>query len=220
MDIKKKYEYFNIRDRCRMRLVKYLKQVLDNLPEFNNPKILDIGCGTGIPTLWLAKKYKGTIMAIDTNKHLLDFLEHKIQRKKPLSRIETKNVSFFDLVIEPEYFDLILAEGFLNVVGFELGFKTVIEKLKWGGYFIIHDEHKNHDKKNKLIQENNCKIVSSYLLDETIWWKYFYNQLDNEINKPENAHLKSLFINEINEIEQYKRNPSLFKSIYYVVLKS
>jgi len=220
MDMKNKYEYFNIRDRCRMRLVKYLEQVLNNLPEFNNPKILDIGCGSGVPTLWLAEKYTGTITAIDTDKHLLDFLEHKIQRNNTSSRIETKNVSFFDLETDPEYYDLILAEGFLNVVGFEMGFKKVIATIKKNGYFIIHDEFKDNDKKNALILKNNCQIVSSLLLDETIWWRDFYGQLEIEINKPENAHLKSLFINEINEIDQYKKDPSLFKSIYYVVLKS
>ena len=220
MDLKKKYEYFNIRDRCRMRLVKYLEQVLNNLSELNNPKMLDIGCGSGVPTLWLAEKFTGTITAIDTDKHLLDFLEHKIQRNKTSSRIETKNVSFFDLVTGPECYDLILAEGFLNVVGFEMGFKTVIEKIKKKGYFIIHDEYKDNDKKTELIYKNNCQIVSSLLLDETIWWRDFYSQLEIEINKPENAHLISLFINEINEIDQYKKDPSLFKSIYYVILKS
>jgi 2-polyprenyl-3-methyl-5-hydroxy-6-metoxy-1,4-benzoquinol methylase len=220
MDIKKKYEYFNIRDRSRMQLVKYLEQVVSDLPEFINPKILVVGCGSGVPKLWLAEKYIGTITAIDTDKHLLGFLEHQIQRKKTSSKIETKNVSFFDLVTEPECYDLILAEGFLNVVGFEIGFKQVIEKIKIGGYFIIHDEYKDNDSKIALIHKNNCKIVNSLLLDETIWWRDFYGQLENEINKPENAHLRSLFINEINEIDQYKKNPSLFKSIYYIVLKS
>jgi len=215
-----KYEYFTIRDRCRMRLVKYLEQILDDLPEFTDPKILDIGCGSGVPTLWLAEKYTGTITAIDTDKQLLDFLEHKIKRKKTSSRIETKNVSFFDLITEPEGFDLILAEGFLNVIGFEMGFKRVIATIKKKGYFIIHGEYKDNDDKIALIHNNNCQIVSSLLLDETIWWRDFYSQLEIEINKPENAHLRSLFINEISEIHQYKKDPSLFKSIYYVVLKS
>ena len=215
-----KYEYFNIRDRCRMGLIKYLEQVLNDLPELNNPKMLDIGCGTGVPTLWLAEKFTGTITAIDTDKQLLGFLEHKIERKKTSSKIKTKNVSFFDHVTEPECYDLILAEGFLNVVGFELGFKKVVEKIKIGGYFIIHDEYKDNDFKIAQIQKNNCKIVSSFVLDETIWWRDFYDQLDIEINTIGNFHLRNLFINEIKELDQYKKNPSLFKSIYYVVLKS
>lgn len=203
-----------------MRLVKYLDQVLNDLPEFNNPVMLDLGCGSGVPTLWLAERYRGTITAIDTDKYLPGFLEHKIQRKNISGKIETKNISFFDLVTEPESYDLILAEGFLNVVGFEMGFKRVIEKIKVGGYLIIHDEYKDNDRKIALIHRYNCKIVNSLLLDETIWWRDFYSELEIEINKVENARLRSLFINEINEINQYKKDPSLFRSIYYVVLKS
>lgn len=220
MDIKLKYDYFVIRDRCRTGLVKYLEQILNDLPEILHPKMLDIGCGTGVPTLWLADKYGGTITAVDTDPQALSFLEYKIETNKTSSKIETRNVSFFDLIVEPGIYDLILAEGFLNVVGFETGFKKVMEKIKSGGYFVIHDEYKDHDKKNMLIQENNCKIVNSLLLDETIWWRDFYSQLEYEINKTENARLRGFFISEINEIEQYKSNPSLFKSIYYVVLKS
>lgn len=71
-----------------MRLVKYLDQVLNDLPEFNNPVMLDIGCGSGVPTLWLAERYRGTITAIDTDKYLPGFLEHKIQRKNISGKIE------------------------------------------------------------------------------------------------------------------------------------
>jgi len=41
MDIIMQYEYLNIWDRCRMQLVKYLVQVLNDLPELSNPDILD-----------------------------------------------------------------------------------------------------------------------------------------------------------------------------------
>lgn len=214
------YDYLIIRDYCRMQLVGYLEQVLHDLPEFANPQILDIGCGSGVPTLLLAEKFRGKITAIDTDKQLLDFLEYKIERKNTLGSIETQHVSFFELVTEPECFDLILAEGFLNVVGFERGFSKVIEKVKQNGYFIIHDEYKDNDKKVALMHQHNCQLVSSLVLDETIWWRDFYCHLEKEINKPENARLRSLFSNEINEIDQYKKNPSLFKSTYYLVRKS
>jgi len=203
-----------------MRLLKYLEQVIIGLPQLTNPKILDIGCGTGVPTLWLAEKYIGTVTAIDTDQQSLDFLEHKIQSKQTSSKVEIQNVSFFDFVTDSDEFDLILAEGFLNVVGFEMGFNRVMAKIKKNGYFVIHDECKDNDTKMALIHKNNYTVVSSLLLDETIWWRDFYGQLEIEINKPEHVHLRSLFVNELNEIGQYKANPSHFKSIYYVVLKS
>ena len=75
-------EYYQIKDKCRKELLKYLSEVFFQIPGIENPKILDIGCGTGVPTIWLAENTNGIITAIDTNKHSLDRLQEKISIKK------------------------------------------------------------------------------------------------------------------------------------------
>ncbi|MBU7032610.1 MAG: class I SAM-dependent methyltransferase, partial [Theionarchaea archaeon] len=42
------------------------------LPALDNPHILDIGCGTGEPTLELARLSEGIITAVDINQRALD----------------------------------------------------------------------------------------------------------------------------------------------------
>jgi len=42
--------------------------------------ILDVGCGSGVPTLELARQCNGKIIGLDINRFLLDFLEKKIQK--------------------------------------------------------------------------------------------------------------------------------------------
>ncbi|MHC1737435.1 MAG: class I SAM-dependent methyltransferase [Ignavibacteriaceae bacterium] len=213
------YDYYYIKDCCRKGLLKYLEYIFKILPEYKNPKILDIGCGTGIPTLWLAEHYTGLITAIDTDKSAIEFLQHKINISKSISNIKTQNVSFSDLTDELKSYDIILAEGFLNVVGFETGFIKVIEMLKPGGCFVIHDEYKDHEEKIKLIQKSYCEIIGNLFLDENIWWNDYYRQLETEINKQQNFHLRELFRNEIMEIDRFKEAPQLFRSVYYVVIK-
>jgi len=44
-----------------------------------NPKILDIGVGTGMSTIELAKLSGGSIIAIDIKKEFLDKLKEKIE---------------------------------------------------------------------------------------------------------------------------------------------
>jgi hypothetical protein len=61
------------------------------------------------------------------------------------------NVSFFDFKSDPDNFDIILAEGFLNFVGFETGFPRLIRLLKHFGYLLIHDEFRDHEKKLEFI---------------------------------------------------------------------
>ncbi|MBN2572858.1 MAG: class I SAM-dependent methyltransferase [Ignavibacteriales bacterium] len=189
------------------------------IPKNENSKILDIGCGTGVPTIWIAENFPWTVIAIDTDKDSLYYLQKKIKNKHLQNKIKTLNKSFFNYNSEDEFFEIILAEGFLNVVGFETGFKRVIKLLKKRGYFIIHDEYKDHQKKCEFIHKNNCKIIDSLYLNEGIWWNDYYQKLEFEINNIKDIQLKSLFSSDIKEIEYYKSDPSLFRSIYYIVLK-
>lgn len=58
---------------------------------------------------------------------------------------------------EDNQFDIILAEGFLNNVGFQKGFLNLIKLLKRNRFLIIHDEFQNYDKKIEFMESNNCK---------------------------------------------------------------
>lgn len=58
-------EYFNIKDNCRKNLLKYLLKAISTIPAIENPLILDVGCGCGVPTLALAENYDGNIIAVD-----------------------------------------------------------------------------------------------------------------------------------------------------------
>jgi SAM-dependent methyltransferase len=120
---------------------------------------------------------------------------------------------------DPECFDLIIAEGFLNVVGFEKGFRQVNGLLRKGGFFVIHDEVRDQETKTELIRECNCQLIYSRLLDENVWWDDYYRQLEAEINSPSNTNIGGLFKNDLEEIAYYRINPAAFRSVYYVVQK-
>lgn len=212
-------DYFILKDNCRSGLLKYLEKAFSAVPEFPDPVILDIGCGTGVPTLWLADKFSGSITAIDTDNSALDWLQRKAASKNLSERLTTVNVSFFDFKSDPDKFDIILAEGFLNVVGFETGFPLVIRLLKHDGYLIIHDEFKDHEKKLEFISKNNCSVIDSFYLDENIWWNDYYKKLESEINKRADSDILKLFESDIKEVEYCKSDPSPFRSIYYTVKK-
>ena len=80
---------------------------------------MDIGCGTGVPTLWIAENYNGVITAIDSDTKTLNWLQEKINKQNLSRRVDTKNKSFFDLESDENQLDIILAEGFLNIAGFQ-----------------------------------------------------------------------------------------------------
>lgn len=210
-------EYFEIRDNCRKGLLQYLSKALTILPILKEPKILDVGCGTGVPSLLLAEKFNGHITATDTDTKLLNRLKEKIEKLNHTDRFTLNNCSLFD--IDESQFDLIIAEGLLNVVGFQKGFLKILKLLNRNRFLIIHDEFKKQNKKIKFIERNNCKIIDSFILDEQIWWHDYYKCLEKEIFSNSNKPLLKLFKNDIQEIESYRKDPSQFKSVYFVIEK-
>ena len=125
-----------------------------------------------------------------------------------------------DIIEKDNYYDLILAEGVLNAVGFESGFLKSINLLKSKGYLIIHDEYKNHNNIVDFIKNNNCTIIDTYTLDDKIWWEDYFGCLEKEISKITNNELLSLFETDLSEIIKFKNDSTSFTSSYYILKKN
>lgn len=212
-------DYFEIKDNCRKGLLKYLLKATSIILAFKKPLMLDIGCGSGVTTLALAENFNGSVIAVDLDTKLIFRLKEKVNEQNLSNRITILNNSLFNMKLEENQFDIIIAEGVLNVVGFEKGFLKVIKLLKKNRFFIIHDEFRNHNKKIEFIESNNCKIINSFRLDEHIWWNCYYKCLEKEISSYGNKNSLEFFKDELKEIELFKKDPSQFNSIYYVIKK-
>jgi cyclopropane fatty-acyl-phospholipid synthase-like methyltransferase len=215
----KAFEYYKTKDQCRQGLLLYLEKAVSIIPGSAFYHILDIGCGTGVPSMFLAGHFKSSLTAIDTDKSALAFFQKKVKEANFSDRIIIQNVSFFDFAAEKESFDLIVAEGLLNITGFEEGFVKAIEWLKPGAYFIIHDEFKDHDIKLRFMASHHCTLANTLYLDENIWWNCYYDSLNKHIMKIADNETLKIFDGDRKEISQYKIEPQQFRSIYYIVQK-
>lgn len=101
------------------------------------------------------------------------------------------------------------------MIGFETGLPVLINRLKDIGYLIIHDELKSDREKRAIFKKYNLELLNAFVLDENVWRDDYYRCLEKSIRK-EN---EGLFEREINEIIQFKKNPEIFRSIYYVLKK-
>ena len=127
------------KDHFRERLIKYTRRAYQMLPKIENPHILDIGCGSGVPTIELAKLSDGEIIGIDINQSSLDKLNGKIGEEGFSSRVKTVKCSLFEMDFPDESFDIIWAEGSIWVIGFEKGLKEWRRLLKPSGFLVVHD---------------------------------------------------------------------------------
>jgi ubiquinone/menaquinone biosynthesis C-methylase UbiE len=208
-----------IKDICRNNLAEYLIKALSMISYIEKPLVLDIGCGTGVPTLILASHSNGTIYAVDSNDLSLSILRDKIIKLNLSERIITFHKSVLEIDFPDLKFDIIVAEGLLNIIGFESGLLLVNKIIKNGGFFIIHDEYSNKNKKLKIINRYNYKLTGSFELDENVWWDDYYQCLEKQILACQDCNTCKLFKNELEEIELFKKQPKLFRSRYFVLEK-
>ncbi len=130
--------------------------------DFSSKTLIDIGCGTGFYTLYLARFCK-EILAIDSSKGMLDELNAKA---KEFSNIKTLNCSFDELNFNDK-FDI----AFLTMspaIKTELDFKKFITIAKTKIYLnwskprystLIEPFFKEHNVKKELIIDELAKFL-------------------------------------------------------------
>jgi len=98
---------------------KYTKQAFEILSPVHSPRILDVGCGPGGPTMALARLTEGEVVGIDTHQPYLDRFSEKIEQAGLTDRVRAVNCSMFEMDFPDESFDIIWAEGSIYIMGFE-----------------------------------------------------------------------------------------------------
>jgi ubiquinone/menaquinone biosynthesis C-methylase UbiE len=212
------------RDPIRSNLGKYTRKAYHLLPKLDRPRILDIGCGSGIPTLELARLSDGRITALDKDRRELDKLERKIEEQGLGHRIRTLECSMFDMDFPDESFDIIWAEGSSWVIGFKKGLEKWRRFLKPGGYLVVHDELKSEKKRLKQVSASGYELLTHFMLNEDIWWNEYYAPLEREVKKLYREHADNPAIlagleKEQREVKMFKKNPRQQRSWFILMRK-
>jgi ubiquinone/menaquinone biosynthesis C-methylase UbiE len=220
IDIIKELNY----NQLRRAFIKYTIKAFQMLPEMDKPRILDIGCGSGIPTIELARLSKGEIIGIDIDQAALDELSEKAQKLGISNRVKAINCSLFELDFPEESFDIIWAEGAIAPIGFERALKEWGRVLKINGNMVFHDDLGVKEKKIEIIPKYGYKLVDYFQLPDDAWWVDYYEHLEKRIKELRTKHNDDPKILEAvksyqNEINSYKKNPKNFRSIFYIIKK-
>jgi ubiquinone/menaquinone biosynthesis C-methylase UbiE len=211
-------------DCLRGRLSKYTQKAYRMLPELTRPRILDIGCGSGIPTLELARLSDGQIIGLDVDQSLLDRLNKKIEEEGFTSNIKTIRCSMFEMDFPDESFDVIWSEGSIAQIGFGKGLTDWRRLLKPGGFLVVHDEEKNLAEKLRLIADCGYCLLGHFTLPGDIWWADYFNPLQERILELEEKYggrpevLKEL-VSKKKEAAMVKNSPQDFGSVFFVMQK-
>ena len=216
------------------------------LPELENPRILDAGCGYGDVTVYLAKLSKGEIIGVDIDQHALNESLIKIKKAGLSDRLHVVNRSLFELNFKNESFDIIWTEASIHNMGFATGLKTMRRFIKPQNYLIVHDitlhdpdvpqeivdlkkifftKIKTTAEYIKDIPLSGYDIIDHFLLPEDFWWIDYYVPLQKRILKlreqyTDSRQVQKILDNEQSEVDLFRKYIKWYGSVYFIMQKS
>ncbi|MFX1302413.1 MAG: class I SAM-dependent methyltransferase [Promethearchaeota archaeon] len=207
----------------RSVFLKYTRKAFENLPKIDDPHILDVGCGTGIPTLELARLSNGKIIGIDIDQRALDKLNLKIKQEGLSDRVKVYNRSIYDMKFEDEMFDIIWEEGVIHLLDLKKALTECNRVLKLNGFMITGEATNWADKKLKYFPKFGFKLVKQIPWEKECWWTEYYAPLEKKINILRKKHENLDDIVEIKqhlkEIEMVKKDTTGFDCVTYIMQK-
>ena len=183
------------------------------LPSLDNPSILDIGCGTGVQTIELAKLCNGHITAIDIDVPSLVLLQRKVKEQDLSDRFSIMKVAMDDLQLLGKTYDIIWAEGSIYAIGFERGIRDWKQILNKNGFLVVHDENDHLEKKVELIKKHGYKILGQFEVSHEEWEDRYYRPLLEVMSKRRLTDSESM--NFRKEIDTFKRTK--MGSVFFVL---
>ncbi len=208
----------------------------------NKSKIADIGCGTGAPTMTLAKNTKGQITAIDLFPEFIEKLNSNAKKLGLQKRVKGIVGSMDNLPFKNKELDLIWSEGSIYNIGFQKGLEKWKRFLKKGGYVAISEASWFTEKRPKEIDDfwnsaypqidtiaNKVSImqkvgyvpVATFILPEYCWIDNFYKPQIIAQQKflkkyKDNKTAEDLVANEKKEAKLYNKYKEFYGYVFYI----
>ncbi len=216
---------------------------LPPLPQ--QPRILDLGCGTGRQTLVLAESLPGArIVAVDIHRPYLDELAANARARGVADRIEPREADMAALDLPPDSFDLIWSEGAIYIVGFARGLALCRPWLRTGGFVAVTECSWLVDERPDAavrfwseaypdmagIKENmqrardaGFKVLDTFVLPVTAWWAEYYDPLQARIAAIKDAAddaLRREIATVEREIDIFRRDGDSFGYVFYLMRRA
>jgi len=210
-------------EQVRTGFLKYTRKAFLKLPRLENPRILDIGCGSGVPTIELTKLSGGKVTGIDIDQSCIDEFNRKI-REENLKRVEALNLSLSEMKFPDETFDVVWSEGVVGNIGFETSLKEWRRLLRKDGYLVIHYQVSRVVDVLPRMPQLGYSLTDTVPLPEDAWLTEFYKPLEEKMDTllhkyRNNADALKLLNQYKTEMNMVKNNPRNFSCAFYIMKK-
>jgi len=216
-------EQFQIQKyQLRKHLLKYTRKAFRMLPEMDKPRILDVGCGSGIPTLELARLGQGEVIGIDIDQPAIDIFTRKVKEAGLTKRVQALHYSMFGMDFPDNSFDILWSEGSIYAIGFEKGLKEWKRFLTPDGFMVVHDEQGNVREKLEQISICGYELLGYFLLSQDTWRTEYFAPLEKLVNEfqiklTDNPKTSAELRQAQEELDMFRKTPERNSSVYFIM---
>jgi len=200
----------------------------EDLPR--SPAVVDLGCGSGGQTLYLAELTTGAIVAIDRRAPSIARLRAAVAERGLTGRVTPLVGDIAQPPLPPERFDLVWSEGALYSIGLDHALGVCHGLLRPGGYLAFTDavwrtDHPPPEVKASFdldypgmgripdviaaIRQAGLSLVGHFTLPDAAWWDDFYAPMEQRI-----AGLREAYAGDVDALailEQIAQEPKMHR---------
>jgi SAM-dependent methyltransferase len=223
---------------CAARALRFCEE----LP--HSPVILDLGCGVGGQTLYLAEFTSGFITAIDSHAPSIERLKKTLIKRGLSHRIHTQVGDMAHPEQLQESFDLIWSEGAFYNIGIDNALRVCRGLLRPGGYLAFTDaiwrkENPPTEVKASFVQDYptmgwlndivakiqkfEFELLGHFTLPDEAWWDNFYTPMEARIAELRDKYCEdreaSAILDQLAEEPRMHRRYSDFYAYEFFVVR-
>lgn len=206
------------------------------------PAVLDLGCGVGAQTLYLAELTSGTIVALDNHAPSVARLNATLDERGLSPRVRTMVGDMARPAVPPESFDLIWSEGALYNIGIENALRICHGLLRPGGHLVFTDAvWRRSDPPPEIkasfdadyptmgrvedvvaaIGHCDFDLLGHFTLPDQAWWTDFYTPMQHRIEALRgkyagDAEALAILDQLAREPEMHRRNSDFYAYEFFV----
>lgn len=151
-------------------------------------RILDIGCGTGMQTMELARLSGGSLVGVDPDGAALEILRQRVALAGLHKRITIVQGSILDGELPARGFDLLWEEGVLHLLDPARTLPECHRLLRPGGHLVMHETLEWFDSIWTRLEKHGFARTHTHRLPPRFWWTAYGAPLEARIQAFKAAH--------------------------------
>ncbi len=137
--------------------------------DYQNKRVLEMGCGTGEYALWYAKNGAAQVTGIDLSDGSLAIARER-QQEMAADHVDFRKMDILNCDLPTDYYDFSYSVGVLHHTGDPLrGFRHLVRTTRPGGIVMV-SLYSKYSRRLLRAKQQTCKMLGGDDIDKRVEW--------------------------------------------------